>query len=138
MAQGNFAPTKALWGYENQSAAVRIPRGPTVARRIEHRVAGADANPYLAFAAILGASLIGIKQSLTPTTPVRGNAHGVDAPDLPSQWPDAVSLFGMGPISNSVFHQAMVRAFIACKRQEIKTFNDRFSTFEYESYLDAV
>lgn len=138
MAPGNFAPTKALWGYENRSAALRIPGGPTAARRIEHRVAGADANPYLAFAAILGAALIGIEQTLTPPAPVTGNADSIDAPDLPSQWPDAVTKFETGPISNTVFHTAMVRAFTACKRQEIKTFNDRFSTFEYQSYLDAV
>jgi len=72
---GAHAPTSATWGYENRTVAVRIPGGPRVATRIEHRVAGGDANPYLMFAAIFGAALEGIEVSAKPPTPITGNAY---------------------------------------------------------------
>ena len=53
LTPGTHAPTSAGWGYENRTAAIRIPGGDSKARRIEHRVAGADANPYLVLASIL-------------------------------------------------------------------------------------
>jgi glutamine synthetase len=72
---GAHAPTSATWGYENRTVAVRIPGGPTAAKRIEHRVAGGDANPYLMFAAIFGAALEGIEVCAKPPTPITGNAY---------------------------------------------------------------
>ena len=60
------APTGASWAYENRTAALRIPGGASAARRIEHRVAGGDINPYLMLAAVFGAALVGIKDSMRP------------------------------------------------------------------------
>jgi len=61
-----FVPTAPSWGLENRSVAVRIPKSPGSARRIEHRVAGADANPYLLLAALLAAVHHGITEQLEP------------------------------------------------------------------------
>ena len=58
LLHNSHAPVSLCWGYENQAAAVRIPGGAPGARRIEHRVAGADANPYLVMAAVLGANCL--------------------------------------------------------------------------------
>jgi len=55
------APNAVCWAYENRTSAIRIPSGSPVARRIEHRVAGGDVNPYLMLAGILGAAFIGIE-----------------------------------------------------------------------------
>jgi glutamine synthetase len=60
------APTAISWGYENRTAAIRIPAGNPAARRIEHRVAGGDVNPYLMLAAILGAALTGLEDGKEP------------------------------------------------------------------------
>jgi len=72
---GAHAPTSATWGFENRTVAVRIPASPKASTRIEHRVAGGDANPYLMFAAIFGAALEGIEASAKPPTPITGNAY---------------------------------------------------------------
>ncbi|MBP0649680.1 glutamine synthetase, partial [Mycobacterium tuberculosis] len=57
---GSYAPTNASWGYNNRSVGVRVPAGPAAARRLEHRIAGADANPYLVTAFVLAGMLEGI------------------------------------------------------------------------------
>ena len=72
------APTAISWGYENRTAAIRIPAGNPAARRIEHRVAGGDVNPYLMLAAILGAALTGIEDEIEPPPAVNGNAYAMD------------------------------------------------------------
>ena len=61
LVPGAHAPTAAAWAYENRTAAIRIPSGSASARRIEHRVAGGDINPYLMLAVVLGAAMQGIE-----------------------------------------------------------------------------
>ena len=65
-AIGSHAPLAACWGYENRTTALRIPLGPSQQRRIEHRVAGADTNPYLVLATILAGVLAGLNQGAPP------------------------------------------------------------------------
>ena len=60
------APTGIGWAYENRTASVRVPNGPTAARRLEHRVPGGDTNPYLVLAAILGGMEHGLSDAITP------------------------------------------------------------------------
>src|SRR3546814_1620868 len=64
-----FVPTQRSWGFENRSVALRIPAGGGDARRIEHRVAGADANPYLALATLLAGIHKGIVERIDPGAP---------------------------------------------------------------------
>ncbi len=92
-APGAHAPTTVCWGYENRTAAIRIPGGPNAARRIEHRVAGGDVNPYLMLAAILGAAIEGISEGLVPPAPTTGNAYAQDLPELAKSWDKAIALF---------------------------------------------
>ncbi len=68
-----FAPVNRRWGVNNRSAGLRVPVGPGEARRIEHRVAGADANPYLALAAVLAGVHHGLTGRLDPGPPAIGN-----------------------------------------------------------------
>src|ERR1043166_4277423 len=68
-----FAPVNRRWGVNNRSAGLRVPVGPGEARRIEHRVAGADANPYLALAAVLAGVHHGLSGKLDPGPPAIGN-----------------------------------------------------------------
>ena len=77
LLRGTHAPVNVAWGYENRTAAVRIPGGSSKARRIEHRVAGADANPYLVLGSILGGALIGIEQKMTPPDAIVGDAYSL-------------------------------------------------------------
>ncbi|MFG1489662.1 glutamine synthetase, partial [Oceanospirillum sp. HFRX-1_2] len=74
-AAGAHAPTFASWGYENRTVALRVPESEPVARRIEHRVSGADANPYLVLASVLAGALYGIENKLQPPSPIEGDAY---------------------------------------------------------------
>jgi glutamine synthetase len=73
--KGSQAPVNFHWGYDNRTAGLRIPRSGPAARRVENRVAGADANPYLVIAATLAAGLDGIERGLSPTPPMDDSAH---------------------------------------------------------------
>ncbi|MCS6759673.1 MAG: glutamine synthetase family protein [Candidatus Devosia euplotis] len=78
------APSAVSWGYENRTTAVRIPEGNPKARRIERCVSGADANPYLVLAGILGAALVGIEDEMKPPKPLKGRAYSERLPKLPA------------------------------------------------------
>ncbi|NCO16970.1 MAG: glutamine synthetase, partial [Alphaproteobacteria bacterium] len=99
LVPGKHAPTAISWGFENRTAAIRIPAGNPASRRIEHRVAGGDVNPYLMLAAILGAALIGIEDQAEPAPPITGNAYAIeDLPQIPETWAEAVDAFESSPI----------------------------------------
>ena len=134
----SYAPTVAAWGYENRMIAVRIPGGSSKARRIEHRVAGADANPYLVLAAILGAALIGIERQIDPGDPVEGDVAKRELPSLPADWTSSIDAFESGPIMAELFHPALRSALVSCKRQEANRFLDKVSELEIETYLETV
>jgi len=72
------APTGVCWAYDNRTSSIRVPGGSLKARRVEHRVAGGDVNPYLFLAAVLGSALIGIEDKLDPGEPIKGNAYAQD------------------------------------------------------------
>jgi glutamine synthetase len=138
MQPDNHAPTTVVWGYENRTAAVRIPGGNPAARRIEHRVAGGDVNPYLMLAAVLGAALIGIEDQMKPPAPVRGTAYSPDVAQLPDNWATAVDLFENDPLVARIFNQDLIRNLSMCKRQEIAGFVDCAESFESQTYLETV
>jgi glutamine synthetase len=132
------APTKISWGYENRTAAIRIPGGKSSARRIEHRVAGADANPYLVMAAILGAALVGIRNKWMPAEPTSGRAYQGRGASIPSEWGAAVTAFENGSIVPEIFDAELRAMLIACKRQEIAGFAEQVTDFEFGAYLEIV
>ncbi len=139
MKPGTHAPTQISWAYENRFAAVRIPGGPNAARRIEHRVAGADANPYLVLTAVLGAALDGIEKGIEPPAPVSGNAYELDLPELPDSWESAIYAFEENSdIFASFLVPEFIHLFAACKWQELSVFRSRMGEFEVATYLETV
>jgi glutamine synthetase len=135
---GAHAPSAVAWGYENRTAAIRIPGGSHKARRIEHRVAGADANPYLVLASILGGALVGIERKLTPPPPIEGDAYSLDLDQLPLDWASAIDAFAKGPHVVEIFSRRLQRMFVQCKQQELRRFARQVTDFEYHSYLESV
>ncbi|WP_246245711.1 glutamine synthetase family protein [Mesorhizobium zhangyense] len=134
----SYAPTVVAWGYENRMVAIRIPGGPNKARRIEHRVAGADANPYLVLATVLGAALIGIERRLEAGEPIVSDVGSHSLPNLPPDWVSGINAFEAGPLMAELFSADLRDAFVACKRQELNTFAKEVSDFEIETYLESV
>ena len=134
----SLAPMSATWGIENRTAAVRIPGGSAKARRIEARIAGADANPYLVLTAILAGIAYGLENDTDPGAPMDEGAYESEAAPLPLDWHAALAAFeaaeGVGPI----FPELLATSFAECKRQEIGVFNSRISGFERQAYEDIV
>jgi len=134
---GNHAPTESAWGYDNRTTAIRIPESPSEARRIEHRVAGADANPYLVLAAVLAGIWHGIENTLSPPNPIEGNAwdQEIDAPGLPTTMDEAISVFDKSDVLSSYLTGEFKTLFLATKVQEWNEFAKRVTEFELETYL---
>lgn len=138
MTPGAHAPTAICWAYENRTAAIRVPGGSPRARRIEHRVAGGDINPYLSFAAILGAALVGIEDAMDPGAPMTGSAYGQDLPQLATDWPNAVDLFESDPLLPRIFEPRLIRNYVLTKRQEIAVMGEIAESDHWKTYLDKV
>lgn len=135
--ESSHAPTRATWGYENRTAAIRVPGDTGANRRFEHRISGADANPYLVLAALLAGALHGLDNSLAPPAPLEGNAYKSDAPSLALGWRAALDAFAGGGIIAPAFGALMTRVYVALKRQEIGVAERRVTDFEYDSYLQV-
>ncbi len=136
--KGCHAPTFPSWGYENRTVAVRVPAGSPAARRLEHRVAGADANPYLLFAVILSGILEGIRENLSPGDPISGDGYAQEEATLPVYMPDAVRLFSESDFIRNALGTELQRIFTLTKEQELAEFRRRITTLEYQSFLERL
>ncbi|WP_272009338.1 glutamine synthetase family protein [Roseovarius sp. ZX-A-9] len=132
------APTAICWAYENRTAAVRVPGGSPAARRIEHRVAGGDINPYLSFAAILGAALIGIEDGMDPGEPITGSAYDQELPQLAEDWQTAIDQFAEDPLIARIFEPKMIRNLVLTKRQEVEIMSEIPEDQHWKTYLEKV
>lgn len=135
---GSHAPTSIAWGYENRTAPIRIPGGSHKARRIEHRVAGADANPYLVIASVLGSALKGMEEKKMPSDPVQVDCYSLELSQLPSDWGYAIELLEQSEKLKAIFNPEIIEMFAGIKKQELKVFNSKVTNFEYQSYLETV
>ncbi len=133
---GSHAPHAPTWGYENRTTAVRIPGGSRKAIRLEHRVCGADANPYLAVAAFLAGALAGIEQRLVAPAPVAGDAYSQHPPGLPRFWADALRAFEKSAFVGEYLGEELRRVFLMSKWQELEEFLGHVPAMEYDAYLD--
>lgn len=133
----SFVPTAATWGVNNRTVAVRIPAGPAATRHIEHRVAGADANPYLVAAAVLAGMLSGLEKGALPGAPVEGNAqtallHGAT---LPCDWGTALTRWHRSHWARATFGDAFVDFYHAIKSAERQSYRDEVSEKDWRRYL---
>lgn len=121
-ARETHAPTHICWGHENRTAALRIPGGDLKNRRIEHRVAGGDSNPYLMLASILGAALIGLEDRIAPPAPVVGNAAAQNHARLARSWAAAIDAVEASKTLSRVLPSELIANLLMTKRQEAATF----------------
>jgi glutamine synthetase len=135
---GNYAPTSNCWGINNRTVALRVPLGDRANRRIEHRVAGADANPYLVMAAVLAGLHYGLNEERLPEPPVTGNAYDVCRPNLPDTWIGGLYAFQESGLAETYFGSDYCRLFTSLKLAEREKFNREVTDLEYEWYLRTV
>ena len=133
--RGTHAPLAPTWGYENRTVSVRVPADSPVATRIEHRVAGADANPYLVMAAVLAGMLHGIENKLQSPEALEGNAYEQVPPSLPRYWPNALQCFEESELIATYFGDDFQKVFAILKQQELDTFDSEVTPLEYDACL---
>ncbi|WP_347266496.1 glutamine synthetase family protein [Paracoccus sp. (in: a-proteobacteria)] len=132
------APTGIGWAYENRTSAIRIPSSGPKARRIEHRVAGGDVNPYLTIAAVLGAALNGIEDRAEPPAAITGNAYDQGLAQLPASWGEAIEAFATSSQIRRIFPTHLIENFVMTKRQELRYVTELSEEEKIEIYLDTV
>jgi glutamine synthetase len=134
LQRGVHGPLAPNWGYENRYVAMRIPNGEGAARRIEHRIAGADANPYLSLAVILAGVLHGLDLRQEPEAPTQ-SGPGKPAARLPGNWETALAAFEKSDFIRDALGAEFQRAMVEIKRVEQEQFLAQVSPLEYDSYL---
>ena len=138
---GFWAPTDATWGVENRTTALRVIPGSENSQRVEHRLGSADANPYLALAAALGAGLYGIENKLEPEAQVKGNAYDQKHPEhlaLPRTLWDSAQALKASTAARSLFGDAFVEHFAASREWEEREFRKHITDWEMERYFEII
>ncbi len=134
----SWAPTKMAWAFDNRTVGFRVVgEGPSF--RIENRMPGADANPYLAFAAMIAAGLAGVKEDLDCGKLYEGNAYVDDAlPSLPRSLRDAADLLDRSKIARKALGDAVVEFYVHTARSEVQAFSDAVTDWERARYFERI
>ncbi len=134
ITRDHSAPINVQWGYDNRTAGLRVPLSPAQARRVENRVAGADANPYLAMAATLACGYLGMVEGLKPGAPMKGSAY--DLPySLPRSLEASLQLLTECDALKETLGARFVVAYNAVKESEQEAYQHVISSWEREYLL---
>ena len=131
-----YVPTRRSWGYNNRSVAIRVPAGDGFARRLEHRVSGVDANPYLVLAAVLAGVHHGVRNQLDPGESSIGNASAGFDGAVPFQWQEALNALAAGEILQDYLGADYLGLYQQAKQFEHDHFFSQFTPLEFEWYLN--
>ncbi|MBT1444798.1 glutamine synthetase family protein [Shewanella sp. JM162201] len=131
----SYAPIAKTWGVNNRTVSFRVPGGPAPSRHIEHRLCGADANPYLAAAAILAACHFGIKQQSNPGSAIVGNGYEGEHETLPTDWLTALERFKASGWMKEVLGEDFHRIYSAIKTAEYQEFMAEVGSQDWRWYL---
>jgi glutamine synthetase len=132
----SYAPLAPTWGVDNRTVSLRVPGGPAASRHIEHRICGADANPYLAAAAILAGIHRGIRENLDPGEPVEGNGYAQATELLPTDWLTSLRALERSSWARDAFGTAFLGVYLAVKRAEYRQFMAEVGEQEWRWYLN--
>ncbi|MHB8470795.1 MAG: glutamine synthetase family protein [Gaiellaceae bacterium] len=134
-AAGSWAPTTLAWGYDNRTCGYRIV-GKGSALRAETRIPGADANPYLAFSALLAAGLHGIEQKLELGPAFEGNAYESDVQRFPHSLRDAIATLEQGTVARELLGDEVVEHYLNYARTEQRLFDRAVTCYERERMFE--
>ena len=136
---GSWAPTAASWALENRTSSLRAITGGEAAIRVEHRVPGADVNPYLGFAACLAGGLSGIERGLPLPPPSQGNVYATEglAP-LPPTLDEAIGRLDSSEVARDFFGDAFVDHYVAMRRWEVEKHRRAVTAWERARYFEQV
>lgn len=135
---GNFAPLTPNWGYNHRDVALRIPVSGEKDCRIEHRVAGADANPYLVMAALVAGIHHGICQGCDPGEMIPEGVEIDEVITLPRIWSAALDEFDSSAVLPQYLGEDYCRLFGTVRRGECEQFATQVSNIDYDWYLRSM
>jgi len=141
LVPGFWAPTSALWGIDNRTVAIRAIPGSPKAQRVEFRLPGADANPYLALAFGLAAGLYGIEHGIEPDEPVEANGYLLDAPahlKLHRTLWDAAQALKVSEAARDWFGDDFVEHYAATREWEEREFQRHVTDWELQRYFEII
>lgn len=124
------SPNNLCWSQDNRRTGLRVPASEPEARRVENRLPGADANPYLALAASLAAGLQGIEQASEPDQPAQGEFSVPDELRLTCTLQSALRRLEHSTMARNWFADEFIQGYLACKRTELESFLDEVSPWE--------
>ena len=134
-----FAPTSVAWGQENRTTALRAITGSATSQRVECRIPGADANPYLSLAGTLAAGLYGIEHRIEPSAETVGNAYLQKVPAklrLPETFGEAIEKFSRSKFAAECFGEPFVTTFVAGRKSQEREFRSLITEAELERFLE--
>lgn len=138
-AARSYAPVAPSWGVNNRSVALRIPAGPAAARRIEHRPAGVDANPWLVAATVLAGARHGLAQRIDPGPETTGNGYdAAGAAAIPADWGAAIRAAQGSEFLRAALGDEMHRTFTAVKVAEYARVAAMIPDVDYDLYLHRI
>jgi glutamine synthetase len=139
LVEGAWAPTRANWGVDNRTTALRVISGGAKSTRVETRVNGSDANPYLAMAAALASGLYGIKNRLRLPAPISGSGYGdTVAAALPRDLQEATARFETSKVAAELFGATFVEHFAATRRWEWRQYAKAVTDWERRRYFEVI
>ncbi|MEM1299401.1 MAG: glutamine synthetase family protein [Pseudomonadota bacterium] len=138
LVPGMIAPVEALWAIDHRGAAVRVPETEGPGARIEHRTAGAEANPYLVSAAVLAAILAGLNAGEAPPNAIMGEIRPGMGTPLPLEWGQAEAAFAASDFIADWLGEEFRHVFAAIKRQERAALQPRMTDIERATYLRRI
>lgn len=130
-----YVPVHADWSINNRGSAIRVPASDAANLRIEHRLAGADANPYLVVAWVLAGIQHGLERALEPPPVTTGNAYEQSGEPLPVHWSEAVERFARSTTARQFFGEPFVNLYATVKRAEMQEFATHITPLEIQRYL---
>jgi glutamine synthetase len=134
----SWAPTKMAWSHDNRTVGFRIV-GEGNSFRIENRMPGADANPYLAYAAMIAAGLAGIEEKLDCGNEYRGNAYtDQNLPALPSSLREAATLLDRSRLARKAFGEEVTAFYVHTARLEAAAFDNAVTDWERMRYFEQI
>ncbi len=133
-----FAPVEANWGVNHRVVAVRIPSADSKNLRFEHRVAGADANPYLVTAAILAGVHYGLKNKIEPPRMVEQGQEIRPKLSIPNRWDNALDKFTRSKVLPGYLGEDFCEYFLTNRRHECELFHNEVSSLDHDWYLRSL
>jgi glutamine synthetase len=133
-----FAPVEPNWGVNHRVVSVRIPESDENNLRLEHRVAGADANPYLVMAAMLAGVQHGIKNKIDPGKMVEQGAEIVPKLKIPNRWDAAIDKFRRSKVLPEYLGEDYCRYYAMNRRYEAEQYHNKVAQLDFDWYLRAV